>query len=247
MKKDNIINQFKNGTLLLKVISELDFFFSIDYNSKLISSKKCDIKLKEKNITIKNDKIVYYLDDSFFLNRFIITKSVFKNLNLKIPDNIDKDIDKESIIILVNEVIKNYGIIIKNLELFPKFLKSLKEKKGEEYYDYFMESLNKFLKENIAIISEKDQDKINNLKKFAEKVLKEGQKIELVKPDFFLKNSVFQLTIYQNLNEIKPIEEYYNKYNNEFRFLRCLGGAFNQISDQNDIDIKFEEGSEFIL
>ena len=170
--KNDIIEKFNSGDLLMKaVISIQNFFPNLD-NRKFISNNPNEISLKNKNITVAVGDKIYYLDDNIYLNKFIKIKSLYKCNNLDIPQIIKEIIETQEQIILVNHIIKQGDILNNNLEIYPKFIEEIKSSQIN-YKIYFMEQFNKFLDKNLRIYEEEIVN-AENIAKFAKNIFMKG-------------------------------------------------------------------------
>lgn len=243
--KNDIIEKFNSGDLLMKaVISIQNFFPNLD-NRKFISNNPNEISLKNKNITVAVGDKIYYLDDNIYLNKFIKIKSLYKCNNLDIPQIIKEIIETQEQIILVNHIIKQGDILNNNLEIYPKFIEEIKSSQIN-YKIYFMEQFNKFLDKNLRIYEEEIVN-AENIAKFAKNILEDNNKLYHIEINQSLKSDIFLLTIYKDMEKEKEIKNFYEEYKDITKFLICLPGSFKDLGGNNDIKIQFEEGSEFLL
>ena len=246
MKKNDILNEFKNNSLLIKTILLLnDFFISID-NMKYISSEKTEICSLKNNFNIQSDKISYFMDDNFFLNKFIKIRSLYKCLQLEIPENMKELLEAERKIFLVNEIIKQRNKVNKNLEIFPKFIKEIKNKKNSNYTQFFIECFKDFLDKNFGIYEE-EKENVSKLIIYAKEILSEKKTLFEIEFNPSIKNILFQLTVLKNFDGMTKINNYYEQNIDNFRFLRTLSFAFKNLGENSSFENKFEEENSFIL
>jgi len=151
MKSQEIIENFNNGDLLMKVVNLMQNFFITLNNSKLISDNSGDISTKNKNITLIKNNTTYYLDDNIFINKFIKIKSLYKCFDLDFPENINEIIENQAKLLLVIQSINLKNTLNKNLEIYDDFIEQIKSTQKENYKNYFIKHLNYFLDNNLRI------------------------------------------------------------------------------------------------
>lgn len=243
MKSQEIIENFNNGDLLMKVVNLMQNFFITLNNSKLISDNSGDISTKNKNITLIKNNTTYYLDNNIFINKFIKIKSLYKCFDLDFPENINEIIENQAKLLLVIQSINLKNTLNKNLEIYDDFIEQIKSTQKENYKNYFIKHLNYFLDNNLRIYEE-EKDNANNIIKYAKDVLDNNARLSPIEVDESLILHIFNLTINQDMTQLNSIKICYDKNCDNFKFLKCLPKAFNNLEENDKSINKFEEGSE---
>jgi len=240
-----IKEEFDNGILLIKIIERMsDFFISLN-NKKVISKNQKELNAFNNNFSFNHNNSIFYIDDNYYLNKFIKIKSLMLNLN-KTPI---QDEQKEWKINVINRFIKGQYDIYYNYNKFINFIEEIKKNKIEKailinYANEFFDKILENSKEEILNIKELKEycEKVLDKKVFSRNILEDNEiNLEIIGKDSNLEFKVFEMIVYNNLDNLKDILKFYDDNHNNIMFLLYLGNLFNEFCFDNNIKIKFQE------
>jgi len=243
-----IKEEFDNGILLIKIIERMsDFFISLN-NKKVISKNQKELNAFNNNFSFNHNNSIFYIDDNYYLNKFIKIKSLMLNLN-KTPI---QDEQKEWKINVINRFIKGQYDIYYNYNKFINFIEEIKKNKIEKailinYANEFFDKILENSKEEILNIKELKEycEKVLDKKVFSRNILEDNEiNLEIIGKDSNLEFKVFEMIVYNNLDNLKDILKFYDDNHNNIMFLLYLGNLFNEFCFDNNIKIKFQEEAE---
>jgi len=243
-----IKEEFDNGILLIKIIERMsDFFISLN-NKKVISKNQKELNAFNNNFSFNHNNSIFYIDDNYYLNKFIKIKSLMLNLN-KTPI---QDEQKEWKINVINLFIKGQYDIYYNYNKFINFIEEIKKNKIEKailinYANEFFDKILENSKEEILNIKELKEycEKVLDKKVFSRNILEDNEiNLEIIGKDSNLEFKVFEMIVYNNLDNLKDILKFYDDNHNNIMFLLYLGNLFNEFCFDNNIKIKFQEEAE---
>lgn len=240
MKPEEIKASFLHGELLISIILSLSEFFILENGKQIFSNEIKKLNSWKNKFILTHNNNTYYIDDNFYINKFILFKSFFKNLNKPIPAIFLDGLEKQIQLYIMSLSLRKKDIIEKNYGIFKKLYPIIKKESA-------LELINNELDKEILKDKEQDEDKkkrIGEMKIFVSKIYSEDNKnpsedfsliYDFEEPlKFVLMENTTMNIIFLNF---ESIQNYYKNLCSKIRLYISVGYYLNSYCKKNNLEL----------
>ena len=240
LKPEEIKESFLNGQLLIEIILSLSKFFILENGKQIFSNKIDNLNSWNNQFILKHNNNQYYVDDNFFINKFILFKSVFKNLNKSIPVIFLDGLEKQIQLYIMSLSLRKKELIANNYGIFKQFYPLIEKESA-------LQLINNALNKELLKDKYPDEDKkkrIGEMKKFASRIFSKDNKdpyndfsmtYSFIEPlKFALMENTAMNILFINFDSI---QNFYKIYNSRIRLYVSVGYYFNSYCEKNKLEL----------